>query len=393
MRRSLGALSLLALGLASGCGTRRVDMSSGSYVQDVTTQSAIVAAVSESPTKLRLLWGPAGAPPQQTLTEEAAVQVHGIRAEGLEPGTLYGYRLEALSGQVVGEGSFRSAPDASDAPCRVLVLGDSGGTDADEGELVNEGRALLEQAQGSGGDEKRQAEVVAAMLGRPRPDLVLHLGDVVYPSGARRDYPEGYFRPFAPLIKDVPVYPTLGNHDTKTEGGAPFLETFFTPAGGPDGEGRIYSFDWGTAHFVCLDDVSTAFEAGSAQARWLSADLRASRAPWKIVYFHVPPFSPEGGAVPVRDELVPLLEEGGADLVLCGHSHTYGRFKPRGKTLYVVSGGGGKNLRKITGDDALAMDYSESVFHFLELEISPDRLQLRAVDATGNVFDEAHLLK
>ncbi len=387
-----------ALSCATGCSPDSESMSSGSYVQDVTTSSVIVAAVSEGSTRLRLDWGPANSetsePSAHSLEEETAVQVHGIRAEGLEPNTRYRYALKTLTGQVVGEGTFKTAPADPTASCKFLVLGDSGGTDTDNGEAINQGREVIDDARGASGDDNRQADVVAMMLGR-QPDLVLHLGDVVYPDGSRLDYPEGYFRPFAPLIKDTPVYPTLGNHDIKTEGGAPYLETFFTPSGGPDGEGRIYSFDWGGVHFVCLDVVSSPFEAGSPQLTWLAQDLERSQARWKVAYFHVPPFSVEGGGnEDVRTKILPALEAGGVDLVLSGHDHAYGRFQPRAGTLYVVSGGGGKNLRKVSQtNELLPLDYVESVFHFLEVEVDHDRLQLRAIDATGNVFDEVHLVK
>ena len=59
-----------------------------------------------------------------------------------------------------------------------------------------------------------------------------------------------------------------------------------------------------------------------------------------------------------------------------------------------MSGGGGKNLRKVSQtNELLPLDYVESVFHFLEVEVDHERLQLRAIDATGNVFDEVHLVK
>jgi len=373
-------------------------MSSGSYVQDVTTSSVIVAAVSEGSTRLRLDWSledsEAGSSPTHTLEEETPVEVHGIRAEGLQPDTRYRYALKTLTGQVVGEGSFKTAPDDAAASCRFLVLGDSGGTDTDQGEAINAGRKVIDDVRGASGDENRQADVAAAMLGRD-PDLVLHLGDVVYPAGSRRDYPEGYFRPFAPVIAETPVYPTLGNHDIKTEGGAPYLETFFTPRNGPDREGRIYSFNWGSVHFVSLDVVSSPFEPGSPQLTWLAQDLARSKARWKVAFFHVPPFSVEGGGNElIQNQILPVLEAGGVDLVLNGHDHAYGRFQPRKGILYVVSGGGGKSLRKVTQvHNQLPLQYVESVFHFLEVEVTQDRLLLRAIDATGNVFDETHLVK
>lgn len=392
----LRALLLALCGLSLlGCSRDHASLAAGPYVQDVTTASAIVAAISDGETTYRVRWGEAGGELSSEVKDADPARLHGLQLDGLQPGRRYDYRLENAEGGVIGTGQITTAPLDSSADCHFLVLGDSGGTDEDEDErpLVAESQGVLSQLSGSSGDENRQGDVARAMQGRGA-DLVLHLGDVVYPAGEREDYPEGYFRPFAELIRDVPVYATLGNHDVKTENGAPFLENFYAPRGGPDAEGRTYSFDWGVVHFTCLDVVSSDYGPGSAQGRWLAQDLARSAARWKVVFFHYPPFSPEGkGNTGVRADLLPLLEEGRVDLVLSGHDHAYARFTPRHGTLFVVSGGGGKNLRQISGDDQLAMDYAESVFHFLDVRASGTTLELTAIDAAGNAFDHLALLK
>src|SRR5215208_4537245 len=72
---------------------------------------------------------------------------------------------------------------------------------------------------GSGG--KGQL-AVAALLERLRPDLVLHTGDVVYPAGHERHYDRRFFAPYRNLIKTVPLFPVLGNHDVRKGNGAAF---------------------------------------------------------------------------------------------------------------------------------------------------------------------------
>jgi len=62
---------------------------------------------------------------------------------------------------------------------------------------------------------------------------------------------------------------------------------------------------------------------------WLRTDLRANQRDWTIVYFHHPPYSrgshdsdeADTRMGDVREHLLPVLEAGGADLVLTGHSH------------------------------------------------------------------------
>ena len=374
---------VLALGLW-GCAKDSPELGGGPYVQDVTPTSAVVGATTPGPMQLRVKYGP-GETLNQEVTEAEAATYHGLRLEGLSAQTTYRYALETLEGVILGTGTFHTAPGDRAARCRFLVLGDSGGTDDDDGALIDAAEEAFDDARGASDDENQQGKVASAMLGR-EADLVLHLGDIVYPSGAREDYAEGYFRPFGPLIADLPVYPTIGNHDVKTEGGQPLLDIFSLPGGGPTEDGRVYSFDWGCVHFVCLDVISTPFEAGSPQLEWLRDDLANHDGAWTVVYFHVPPFSPTRGDAPeLVEHVVPVLEAGGVDLVLSGHDHAYARFFPRERAVYVVSGGGGKNLYSVAEVPGLA--YAESVFHFLQVEATPTELTVEAIDASGGTFD------
>ena len=88
--------------------------------------------------------------------------------------------------------------------------------------------------------------------------------------------------------------------------------------------------------------------------------MRASKARCKVVIFHHPIWSSDHGLTtaagsPASEPSFRCSSAGGADLVLNGHVHNYERSKPmwgkrvsrrRGIT-YVVSGGGGAELRRL----------------------------------------------
>lgn len=393
MRVALALALVVTLGAAAcGCSPTAQPLGGGPYVQHVTSSSAIVAAITEGPSKLVLRHGPVGGALDGRVIDAEPVQVHGLRLEGLAPATSYSYALETEDGAPLGGGAFHTAPGPEGTRVSFLALGDSGGTDESHGELIDEADLVLEAAQGVADDENQQAKVAGAMAAF-QADLVLHLGDVVYPDGARADYRRGYFEPFAALIAGTPVYPTLGNHDTKTEGGAPYLETFFLPRNGAAPDSRSYSFDWANVHFATIDVASSPFDEGSAQLRWLEQDLAASDRRWKVVWFHVPPYgvSRHQDAPDLQQGVVPLLERAKVDLVLNGHDHHYARFFPRGHVTYVTSGGGGKSLYPVNEGERLA--YGESVFHFVRVTVDGDAMELSAIDATGRVFDRVTILK
>lgn len=390
-------LAVLALpvagGLLAGCSERRSSLAGGPYIQHVTSSSVIVAAVTDAPERLSVRFGAAEASAlDEVVIDPEPVEVHGLRVVGLAPATTYRYAVERADGRVVGGATFTTAPDADATRVTFLVFGDSGGTDEEQGELVDAGEEVVEELRGKTGDENQQDKVCRAMLGT-RPDLILHTGDVVYPAGEREDYPAGFFQPFAPLIATVPLYPTLGNHDVKTQGGAPFLETFFTPTNGVEPDGRTYSFDWANVHFTCLDVQTTPYDASSAQLAWLERDLAATDRRWRVVWFHNPAIgaSRHGDDQGIKENVVPILERHGVDLCLTGHDHVYARFFPLGDVTYVTTGGGGKSLYEVNDDPRLA--YAESVFHFVQVEVDGDELTLSATDATGRVFDTVVIRK
>jgi hypothetical protein len=71
---------------------------------------------------------------------------------------------------------------------------------------------------------------------------------------------------------------------------------------------------------------------------WLEQDLSATMKDWIIAYWHHPPYTKgshdsdwEIELVEMRENILPILEANGVDLVLCGHSHCYER-------SYLVSG-------------------------------------------------------
>jgi hypothetical protein len=278
---------------------------------------------------------------------------------GLPAATLQCYEVE-IDGVVVARAGLRTAPlPASGIPVRFVVLGDSGNGSEDQ-------RAVLRQ------------------IWTVPQDLVIHTGDLAYDHGTRAEIEANFFGVYESLLRVVPVFPTSGNHEYQTEGAAPYREAFVLPEnGGPDGRERWYSFDYGDVHFVALDTE----RSGRAQAAWLDADLAANRLPWTVVYLHKPPYSAgvRGGDAAVRAHFVPLFEKHRVPLVLAGHEHHYERMRPLRGVTYVITGGGGRGTRPVRHSNGSA--FSESVLHFLSVQVDGDRLSLHAIDATGREFD------
>lgn len=207
-------------------------------------------------------------------------------------------------------------------PVRFAVIGDYG--------LAGEGEAQ-----------------VANLINLWGPDLIITTGDNNYPDGEGEtidanigQYYQQYIYPYrgayGPGADRNRFFPTLGNHDWNTLNAQPYLDYFTLP-----GNERYYEYTWGPVHFFAVSSDSREPDGvgrSSPQAKWLQERLAAATLPWKVVYFHQPPFS--SGYHGSVDWMRWPFNEWGADLVLTGHDHTYERLEIDELT-YIVNGLGG----------------------------------------------------
>jgi predicted phosphodiesterase len=347
-------------------GAKGLEQPRGPYVQGVTASSAVICWVSKHPGSGVVEYGKS---PELGCkeTDPRVRRRHVVALAALDPGSTYHYRVEGVGGS--SSGCFRTAPVGDDSRFSFAVVGDSGS--GGKGQLA-----------------------VAALLERLRPDLVLHTGDVVYPAGQERHYDRRFFAPYRNLIKTVPLFPVLGNHDVRKGNGAAFLENFHPPLGSPGSTKRYYSFDWGNTHFVALDSELYHGDRGSnpeEQRDFLERDLATTRKRWKVAFLHRSPYgsSRHGGDEKVREDLEPLFVKHGADLVFSGHDHVYERTVPITGVTYVVSGGGGRRLYPAGNGELTAS--SVSVHHAVLVRVSGSRLLLETLEVGGKVVDRSEL--
>ena len=331
---------------------------------------------------------------------------------------------------------------------------------------------------------------------RQNPDFVMNCGDNVYESGTDDEYQRYFFpvynadvagpREGAPLLRSVPFYTVIANHDvqgkdangheiadfktnpdalgyytamhlpmngpaappypTPTMGPVDTIAAFRRSAGARFPAMANYSFDYGDAHFLCVDSNRYIDPNNPALQAWMSQDLSNTDAVWKFVVYHHPAFNVglEHYDVQHMRVLSPLLEAHGVDFVLSGHEHNYQRprplkFKPAGPgksadiggkdrrvpgtftidrtfdgvshtqpdgVLYIVTGAGGKHLydpgftdnpARWTHADDGGVDYVAKMVtdrHSLTVfDIDGRSLTMAQVDESGDEFDRITVTK
>ncbi|MGH8974535.1 MAG: metallophosphoesterase family protein, partial [Acidimicrobiia bacterium] len=193
--------------------------------------------------------------------------------------------------------------------------------------------------------------------------------------------------------------PVVGNHEYGTSGAAGYFGYFGTAAG-TAGEG-FYSYDLGAWHVVVLNSNCGAVSCsvGSAQEKWLRADLAASQAACTVALWHHPRFSSgsHGNDLSVQP-LWNALYEYGAELVLNGHDHTYERFAPQrpdgtldnahGIREFVI-GTGGRPLYSFNAIKPNSEARNNTVFGVLRLTLRSGSYDFRFVPEAGGTYTDS----
>lgn len=299
----------------------------GPYLQMGGPTRATVRWRTDLPVAGRVVATAAGLPAAPTLevTEPEPTTEHVLHLEGLTPDTRYDYRIgppDHLPGPGDGPHFFVTAPaPGTPRATRVWVIGDSGTADANAFAVYS---AYL------------------GFNGARHTDLWLMLGDNAYPSGTDEQYQQAVFDLYTEMLPNTFLWPAIGNHETYFHGdGSAYRNIFTLPTRGevgglPSGSELYYSFDHANIHFVVLDSMISDRSARGPMLTWLRSDLATNNKTWLVALWHHPPytksnhdsdnlngFDPE--LVQMRENVLPILEENGVDLVLGGHSHSYER--------------------------------------------------------------------
>jgi predicted phosphodiesterase len=278
--------------------------------------------------------------------------LHEVAITGLQPNTRYVYRANS-NNTLSDQYSFKTAPPAG-SPISFLAISDA--------------------------QMKPDLPMTIAVIGKlVQPDLIIFSGDLVDEPdrvadwyGAERSFFDVLTgrQPGAPLLQNIPLFPSLGNHEYgEKERPASYLDETeslqtYTSLFNLPGNERYYSHDYGNVHFIHLNIarqwtsnaaakpqwiLGEAITPGSAQYQWLMKDLAQKKQPWTVVSFHHPmlgqghnispffcdPVKKADGAYDyprdvLYNDLRPLFEKHGVNLVVWGHSHAYEHYYVNG---------------------------------------------------------------
>jgi hypothetical protein len=339
----------------------------GPYQQDLRPDGVTLVFQTSAPVAAVVTCGPR----QRRWTSPASTS-HSVRLEGLSPSQLQHWQIDLGRG-VAATGSFTTAP-LGDEPFTFLAYGDTRTT------------------------PEVHAGLVERMKDEPA-DFALHVGDFVWLGAA--DIPwDGFFAVADPLLRRLPLYPTLGNHEAWLDPLAlQYSALWVVPANGPPDQGkRAYSFRHGSSLFVVLNSSADGhtFNWGT-QPEWLSRVLDQASADRTVrhifVALHVPvigssPYGPAPGA----DRILSVLSRHRIALLMQGHDHLYERGEINGLRYLTTGGGGGpltalETTQKMAGSQVL-----ESEYHYVRIDVSGAAVHVTARRLDGTVLDDVRFV-
>jgi hypothetical protein len=308
-------------------------------------------------------------------------KIHWVELENLTPGATYYFVAGNPHDGFTTERKFRTMPSGSQS-LRFVTGGDMG---------VSADMALLLQ----------QAAKVS-------PDFGLVGGDIAYANDALTNYtrwdvwldawqtnmitPGGY---------TVPMVLAIGNHETKSRmppalTNAQFYFRYFAQ----DRERSYFSRTFGKNLVMFLLDSGHVSPHDGEQAVWLDAQLTAHRnVPHRFAVYHVPLYPSHRAfdgtnSVKGRQAWLPILDQHQLTTAFENHDHTFKRTHrlrenrpdPNG-TLYLGDGCWGMSARTVDANRRWYEAKAASIQHFWQVDVRRKRVEYRALNKEGRIFD------
>ena len=388
----------------------------GPYLQMVTTSSIYIHWRTDSLTDSKVWYGDDPNNLDFTLFDPADTTDHEIQITSLTSNTIYYYAVGDSNGQMAGGDNdhyFKTSP-SSNQIIRAWVLGDAG--------TKNDNQRAVRDAYYD-------------FVGNNHIDMMLLLGDNAYNDGNQDDFQFAWFENMYEdrLINSV-MWSTFGNHDgnsadSETQTG-PYYEIFNFPkegeAGGVLSETEAYySFDYGNMHIISLNSHDIDDSSNGAMMQWLQDDVDANTKDWLIAMFHHSAYT--GSTTSMETNALPILENGGVDLVLWGHYHRYERsflinghygtpesYDPETMTIddgdgqidgdgaYIKTNGGIGTIYVTTGSAGKIsggssphpiMVYNAVKLGSVDIEVNDLQMDINFIDTTGAIDDYFTIIK
>ena len=357
-------ISSITIGQNSNQSSKKI---LGPYVQDVSYKQATICwATLEGTTSITK--------PDGSVEVNNQYSHHKTIWTNLKANTKYTYDI-LNDGTDLGKGTFKTYPKKIE-DFKFVVYGDTRTRHDIHQKIVN--RVIKED-----------------------PLFVINSGDLVANGNVMSDW-DHFFRINDKLMRNVPYYTVLGNHEKNSEN---YYDFFSMP-----GENPYYSFTVGDALFIVLDFDGPYYSTPAylsdenedyfwsniskqyfdKQKEWLENILTVNKeAGFIFVAFHPTWYSVKKSRLKEaelnRKLWGDVFERHHVNVVLNGHDHYY-HHAAHGGVDYIVSAGGGAPLYDNSAIQPETV-LTKKIEHYLTIEVKKDEAVIKAIDINGKLFE------
>lgn len=259
--------------------------------------------------------------------DDVTYYANKVTITDLKENTTYYYQC-LVDGKWTAAKKFRTG-DTSDFS--FLYVGDPQ-IGASKGQTPTEGSEAQSESIAARNDAfSWNKTLTAAISDHSDIDFIVSAGDQINNTGDDngQEYEYAGFLS-ADVLANVPVAPTIGNHDSKF---ANYQNHFNVPNAYTEEKdatpaGNDYYYTYGDALFIVLN--TNNYNCADHEALIKKAEAAAPDAKWKIVTFHHDIYGSgydhsDSDGIVLRTQLTTLLDKYDIDVVLQGHDHTYSR--------------------------------------------------------------------
>jgi len=362
---------LLVVASISGCSEKKVEKSKivfGPYLQRMSDEDVTICWSTLDGSVV--IKGAEG-----KIDTVNSYQQHKTIITRLDGNKTYEYDI-LNDGSDEGKGTFTTFPEKAE-PFHFCVLGDTRSRHNIHQRIVNN-------------------------IIKEKPLFVVNTGDLVGNGNSMNDW-EHFFRINKELIRNVPYFSVLGNHENDSEN---YFNFFSLP-----GNERYYFFSIGNALFITLDMEGPDYNApdylrGEArdkfwneigleylkeEKKWLENVLTLNKgADFIFVFFHPTFYSIKKSRVAEAKERRKfwgdIFERNNVQVVFNGHDHYY-HHAENGGTHYIVTAGGGAGLYNTDAPQPETVFYKK-IEHYMRVDVGLEKAEIRAIDIDGNLLEK-----
>jgi len=192
--------------------------------------------------------------------ESVPLTLHKLFIDGLKPDELYFYQVVNVS----------ESGDTLKVPVTQIVIPDYSQS------------AISFTVVGDNQGDTECWERLSDLMFKECPQFVVHCGDMVAYGHHKDDWTDEFFKQAQNLMRHIPLYPAIGNHEMNDE---KYYQYFNRPY-----DDAFYTVKKGDLRLIFADTNKDMLQ-GSEQYRKLEETLATCKERWKIVIHHHPPFT------------------------------------------------------------------------------------------------------